>query len=112
MARRTTSRSRPFWPSLSRALLYAFLNLGLFICLAFKLRFFAFVIVIVINVLILPPLLMFFESVGYSERIIKWWDEKFSIGIHKCICILCFSWICILCAFFLAPALKKEYEKN
>lgn len=55
---------------------------------------------------------MFCEGMGYSEKIIKLWEEKLSIGIHKGISIFCVCWICIVCGVLLLPALKNEYEKN
>lgn len=90
--------------------LIAFYNMTGYILLASKLSSPSYSIIIVMNVLVITPIIIFLDFAGYKDKIWKFWQSLPILG-HKILCVICLFWI-----FFslkaLLPAIKKDYEKN
>lgn len=98
------------WPALSFALLFTFVNLSLYIFLAFKSGFPIYFIMI-ISSLTLPTFAIFLELSGIREKLWNIW-KSWPVVVHKIICGICAFWIGFLSFKALIPAIKKNYEKN
>lgn len=100
------------WPAGSFVLIFAFVNLSSYVGLArVELSLPAYAVLIIFNVLILPPCLLFLELSGYKEKLWNFW-KSIPLIVHQGSCFLCLFWIGFISFKSLMPIIKKEYEKN
>lgn len=99
-----------FWPAISCVLMYAFINLSLYITLTqLKLPFPIYTVLIIVTI-IAPPLLLFLELLGLRDKLWSFWKDIPTV-IHQIICLVCSFWIGYIC-YSLVPSIKNDYEKS
>ena len=97
-------------PALSAIMLYALLNLVLFIFITSKVDIQSYGIAIIVT-MFMPVVFKFIELIGYKDQLWRLW-KLLPTKMHAGICIIAASGLCYLLAKPFCKTIRIDYEKN